>query len=72
MSFLMRTSSRAWMLMSTACPETPPQGWWMRIREEGSATRLPWAPQARRSAPMEAACPRQMVCTSGLMYWMVS
>ncbi len=44
----------------------------MRMREEGSATRLPWVPQARRSAPMEAAWPRQMVCTSGLMYWMVS
>ena len=42
------------------------------MRDEGSATRFPWVPQARRSAPMEAACPMQMVCTLGLMYWIVS
>ena len=30
--------------MSTAWPETPPHGWWIRMREEGSATRLPVRP----------------------------
>ena len=58
--------------MSTAWPDTPPHGWWMRMREEGSAARLPRVPQASSSAPIEAACPRQMVCTAGFRYWIVS
>ena len=41
MRSLMRRISLAWMAMSEACPWAPPQGWWMRMRELGSAKRLP-------------------------------
>ena len=68
----MRRISRAWMSMSVACPCTPPSGWWIMIRACGSANRLPFAPAARRSAPIDAAWPMQMVETSGFTYCMVS
>ena len=47
-------------------------GWWIRIRELGRAKRLPFAPADRSTAAIEAACPMQFVCTSGLMNCMVS
>ena len=68
----MRRISRAWSSMSLACPSTPPNGWWSRIRACGRANRLPWAPAPRRTAAAEAAWPKQNVDTSGLMYFMVS
>jgi hypothetical protein len=60
------------MSMSVAWPCTPPSGWWIMIRAWGSAKRLPLAPAARSQAAMLAACPMQMVETSGLTYCMVS
>ena len=68
----MRRISFAWMAMSEACPWVPPQGWWIRMREFGSAKRLPAVPAASRTAPIEAACPTQIVCTSGRMSCIVS
>ena len=44
----------------------------MRIFECGVAMRLPSVPPARRSAPIDMAIPTQIVCTSGLMYCIVS
>ena len=41
-------------------------------REFGSMKRLPLAPPASSTAPMEAAMPTQMVLTSGLTNCMVS
>ena len=58
--------------MSEAWPPTPPQGWWSRILECGSANRLPLVPAASSTAPADAACPKQKVETSGLMYLSVS
>src|SRR5664280_3706997 len=48
------------------------QGWWIIIREFGSANLFPLRPAARRMAARLAACPRQMVDTGALMYCMVS
>lgn len=62
----------AWMRMSEAWPSAPPRGWWIMISEFGRTKRLPLAPPAIRTAPMEAAMPKQTVDTSGLMYCMVS
>ena len=44
----------------------------MRIREFGSAMRLPAAPPARSSEPIDMAIPQQIVATSGLMKFIVS
>ena len=56
--FILRISS-AWMDTSAAVPRTPPQGWWIITRAWGRANRFPLAPAARRTAPMEEACPMQ-------------
>ena len=58
--------------MSVACPWLPPSGWWIMMRECGSAERLPFAPAASSRAAMLAACPMQIVATSGLMNCIVS
>ena len=58
--------------MSVACPWKPAETWWMRIFECGVAIRLPSVPPARRRAPIDMAIPTQIVCTSGLMYCIVS
>ena len=42
------------------------------IFEFGSDMRLPSAPPASNRAPMDIAIPTQIVCTSGLMNWIVS
>ena len=42
------------------------------MREFGSAMRLPRAPEASSQAAIEAACPRQIVATSGRTYCIVS
>jgi hypothetical protein len=42
------------------------------MRECGSAKRLPFAPAASSTAPIEAAWPTQIVLTSGLMNCIVS
>ena len=68
----MRRISLACMAMSEACPWVPPQGWWIRMRELGSANRLPLVPAARSTAPIDAAWPTQMVCTSGRTSCIVS
>ena len=49
-----------------------PSGWWIRIRELGSANRLPFVPAASSTAAIEAAWPTQIVCTSGLTNCIVS
>ena len=64
--------SRAWISMSVACPWKPADTWWMRIFEFGRAIRFPFAPPARRSAPIDIAIPQQIVDTSGLMNCIVS
>jgi len=58
--------------MSVACPCTPPNGWWIRIRAWGSANRSPLVPAASSSALIDAACPMQIVEMAGLTYSMVS
>ena len=45
---------------------------WIMMRECGSAERLPFAPAASSRAAMLAACPMQIVATSGLMNCIVS
>ena len=50
----------------------PEETWWIRIFAFGSAIRLPFAPPARRSAPIDIAIPTQIVDTSGLMNCIVS
>ena len=47
-------------------------GWWIMMREWGSAERLPLVPAHINTAAIEAAMPVQMVATSGLMNCMVS
>ncbi len=68
----MRTISLAWISMSTAWPDAPPWGWWISTRECGRMYRFPGVPEARMTAAAEAAWPRQMVDTSGLMNCIVS
>ena len=58
--------------MSVVCPWKPPVGWWIRMREFGSAWRLPAVPPARISEPIDIAIPQQIVRTSGLMNRIVS
>ncbi len=42
------------------------------MREFGSAIRLPSAPAASRNDPIDIATPKQIVCTSGWTYCIVS
>ena len=58
--------------MSVAWPWKPPLGWCSRIRELGSAERLPAAPPASSSEPIDIATPQQTVATSGLTNCIVS
>ena len=58
--------------MSVDWPWNPPVGWWMRIRPLGSEARLPCAPPASTSAPIDIAIPQQIVDTSGRTNCMVS
>ncbi len=58
--------------MSVAWPWKPPLGWCTRMREFGSAERLPGAPPARISEPADIAMPQHVVATSGLMNCIVS
>ena len=64
--------SLAWISMSDAWPWKLEETWWIRIFELGSDMRLPAAPPESSSAPIDIAMPTQMVCTSGLMYCIVS
>jgi hypothetical protein len=64
--------SFAWISMSAAVPWLPPDGWWIMIREFGSALRLPFSPAASSTAPMDAAIPMHIVFTGAFMYCMVS
>ena len=64
--------SLAWISMSEAWPENPPEGWWIMTRELGRQKRLPLAPAASSSEPIEAAMPMQTVDTSERMYCIVS
>ena len=60
-------------LMSEACPRIPPAlGWWIIVRECGSASRFPLVPPASRKEPIEAASPTLIVETSTLMWRIVS
>ncbi len=43
--------------MSLEAPSNPPDGWWIRIRELGSAIRLPDAPPASSREPIDIAIP---------------
>ena len=47
----MRRISLAWIAMSEAWPWAPPQGWWMRMRELGSAKRLPVRARGQEDRP---------------------
>ncbi len=58
--------------MSVAWPWKPPWGWWSRMRLLGSEERLPFAPPARSSEPIDIAMPHTVVATSGLMKRIVS
>jgi hypothetical protein len=58
--------------MSVDWPSKPALGWWMRMRELGSAMRLPAAPPVSRSEPIDMAMPTHIVATSGLMNCIVS
>ena len=58
--------------MSVDWPSKPPEGWWMRIFEFGRAIRLPSAPPASSSAPIDIAMPKQIVWTSGFTYCIAS
>ena len=58
--------------MSVAWPWKPDDTWWIRILALGSAMRLPFAPPASSSAPIDMAMPTQIVDTSGLMKFIVS
>ena len=58
--------------MSVDWPWKPPEGWWLRIREFGSAIRLPGVPPVSSSEPIDIAMPKQIVCTSHLTYCIVS
>ena len=58
--------------MSVDWPSKPADGWWIRMREFGSAMRLPCAPPASSSEPIDIAIPTHIVATSGLMKFIVS
>lgn len=69
---LTRRISFAWMAMSLAWPEYPPETWWTMMRLCGSTKRWPGAPPHSSSEPIDAAWPRQMVVTGDRMYCIVS
>ena len=58
--------------MSVDWPSKPADGWWIRIRLLGSAIRLPFAPPASSSEPIDIATPTHIVATSGLTKFIVS
>ena len=58
--------------MSVDWPSKPAEGWWIRMRELGSDIRLPFAPPASSSEPIDIAMPTHIVATSGLMNCIVS
>ena len=58
--------------MSVLCPWKPPCGWWIRTRPLGSALRLPVAPPASSSEPIDIATPQHTVAMSGRMNCIVS
>ena len=58
--------------MSAAWPAPLPHGWCSSTRACGSARRLPFVPAASSTAAADAACPKQIVVMSGLMYCIVS
>ena len=58
--------------MSDAVPPIPPVGWCIMIRACGSEYRLPSAPQASSTCPIEATMPIAYVATSLLMKFIVS
>ena len=58
--------------MSVDWPSKPADGWWMRMREFGSDIRLPFAPPASSSEPIDIAIPMHIVATSGLTNCIVS
>ena len=64
--------SFAWISTSADWPWKPPEGWWISSRALGSASRLPSAPPITISEPADMATPKQMVCTSGATYCIVS
>lgn len=47
-TFMVRLSSDAWMLTSSAEPIAPPAGWCIMMRVLGMAKRFPFAPAACR------------------------
>ncbi len=71
-SFFARIDCSACILMSLAVPPIPPGGWCIMIRACGSAYRLPGAPQASSTCPIEATRPIAYVATSLLMKFIVS
>ena len=58
--------------MSVDWPSKPAEGWWIRMRRLGSDMRLPFAPPASSSEPIDIAMPTHIVATSGLMNCIVS
>ena len=58
--------------MSVAWPSKPEEGWCIRIRLLGSEERFPFVPPASSSEPIDIAMPTHIVCTSGLMKFIVS
>ena len=52
--------------MSVAWPSKPEEGWCIRIRLLGSAERLPCAPPASSSEPIDIAMPTHIVLHVGL------
>ncbi len=64
--------SLAWISMSAAVPCVPPDGWWIMMRECGSAERRPALPAASRNDPIDAAIPMQIVVTGDRRICMVS
>ena len=58
--------------MSVDWPSKPAEGWWIRMRLFGSEKRLPLAPPASSSEPIDIAIPTQIVWMSGLMNCIVS
>ena len=65
-------SSFAKISTSEACPSLPPRGWWIITLACGRIDLFPSAPAARSTAPILAACPMQIVLTSGLIFFMLS
>ena len=62
----------AFMAMSLAWPSVPPITWWIITSELGSENLLPFLPEERIKAPIEAAIPTHMVETSLLIKCIVS